>query len=185
MNNKSDVLRNFGERVIMCRQALNLSQDELAKRVGYKSRTSINKIEVGVNDVPSTMIKKLAIALHTTPIHLMGWTDTPSYDTDPMYNSIWTQILSNSQEITSSDNEIINNWFKKLISTPMSDFGDNVLQVTKEAISPDISEAKQEITDNDIKFALFGEGSEDITDEMYEDVKRYAQFIKERNKRNG
>lgn len=34
-------------------------------------------------------------------------------------------------------------------------------------------------TDNDIKFALFG-GDGEITDEMYNDVKKFAQFIKEK-----
>lgn len=36
-------------------------------------------------------------------------------------------------------------------------------------------------TDSTLKFALFGTDGE-ITDEMLEDVKRYAQFIKERKK---
>lgn len=36
-----------------------------------------------------------------------------------------------------------------------------------------------DITDNDIKFALFG-GDGEITDEMYDDVKKFAQFIKEK-----
>lgn len=35
----------------------------------------------------------------------------------------------------------------------------------------------KEINDNDIKFALFG-GDEGITDEMFEDVKKYAEYIK-------
>ena len=34
------------------------------------------------------------------------------------------------------------------------------------------------ITDEDIKFALF-HGADDITDEMYEEVKRYARYIKD------
>lgn len=34
---------------------------------------------------------------------------------------------------------------------------------------------------DDIKFALFN-GDKEITDEMYEEVKRFAQFVKERNK---
>ncbi len=38
-------------------------------------------------------------------------------------------------------------------------------------------------SDDEIKFALFGE-SENITDEMFEEVKAYAQFVKER-KQNG
>ena len=35
------------------------------------------------------------------------------------------------------------------------------------------------VSDDDIMFALFN-GSDGITDEMYEEVKRFAQFIKER-----
>ena len=37
------------------------------------------------------------------------------------------------------------------------------------------------VTDDDIKFALFGDNPE-ITDEMYEDVKRFARFIAEKKK---
>ena len=36
------------------------------------------------------------------------------------------------------------------------------------------------VTDYDIKFALFG-GDGEITDEQYDEVKRFAQFVKERN----
>lgn len=38
-------------------------------------------------------------------------------------------------------------------------------------------------TDDDIKFALFG-GDAEIPDEVYEDVKRYAAFLKEKYKAN-
>lgn len=37
------------------------------------------------------------------------------------------------------------------------------------------------VTDEDIKFALFGDDP-DVTDEMYEDVKQFAAFIAARNK---
>ena len=37
----------------------------------------------------------------------------------------------------------------------------------------------REVSDDDIKFALFG-GDGKITDAMYEEVKRFAAFIKER-----
>lgn len=36
------------------------------------------------------------------------------------------------------------------------------------------------VTDDDIKFALFG-GDAEITDEQFDEVKRFAQFVKERN----
>ena len=38
------------------------------------------------------------------------------------------------------------------------------------------------VTDEDIKFALFG-GEQEITDEMYEEVKQFAAFVKARNKK--
>ena len=42
----------FYERIRRRREELGLSQDELAKKLGYKSRSSINKIEKGENDIP-------------------------------------------------------------------------------------------------------------------------------------
>ena len=37
-------------------------------------------------------------------------------------------------------------------------------------------------TDEDIKFALF-DGTEGVTDEMYDEVKRFARFIKEQREK--
>ena len=39
-----------------------------------------------------------------------------------------------------------------------------------------------EVSDADIMFALFGGDAEEITDDMYEDVKNFARFIKENKK---
>ena len=39
--------------------------------------------------------------------------------------------------------------------------------------------AKPQITDDDIRFALF-DGADNITDEMYEEVKRFAEYVKQR-----
>ena len=38
------------------------------------------------------------------------------------------------------------------------------------------------LLDEEIKFALFG-GDQEITDEMYEEVKQFAAFVKARNKK--
>jgi len=38
---------------------------------------------------------------------------------------------------------------------------------------------KTPVTEEDIKFALF-EGAQDITDEMYQEVKDFAQFVKKK-----
>ena len=41
------------------------------------------------------------------------------------------------------------------------------------------TESRPAVSDEDIKFALFG-GSGDITDAMYEEVKQFAAFLKQR-----
>ena len=63
----------FGARVRECRERLGMSQEELAKKVGYKSRSSINKIELGLNDITQHKIKTFADALETTPAYLFGY----------------------------------------------------------------------------------------------------------------
>lgn len=55
------------------REQQGLSQNELARRVGYTSRTTIAKIESGKIDLPQSKIKAFAQALGTTPSDLMGW----------------------------------------------------------------------------------------------------------------
>ena len=69
---------NIGDKIKQLRQSLDLTQDELAQKVGYKSRSSINKIELGERDVSRPMIIKFAEALNTTPAYLMGWEDEPN-----------------------------------------------------------------------------------------------------------
>lgn len=61
-------------RIKRRREELNMTQDALAKKVGYKSRTSIHKIELGMTDLPQSKIMEIADALATTPEYLMGWT---------------------------------------------------------------------------------------------------------------
>ena len=64
---------NIGSRIKRQREALGMSQEELAKKVGYKSRSSINKIEIDGRGLPQSKIVAFAKALETTPAYLMGW----------------------------------------------------------------------------------------------------------------
>ncbi len=63
----------IGERIRQRRVELKMSQDELAKRLGYKSRSSVNKIELGIHNLTQSKIKAIADALETTPDYIMGW----------------------------------------------------------------------------------------------------------------
>lgn len=68
----------IGDRIKQRREAMNLSQEELAKRLGYKSRSSINKIERDASGLPQQKIAAIASALETTPAYIMGWEETVS-----------------------------------------------------------------------------------------------------------
>ncbi len=72
---------NIGSRIKHRRELLDMSQDELAKKVGYKSRSSINKIEIDGRGLPQSKIVAFANALDTTPAYLMGWEDDDSQRT--------------------------------------------------------------------------------------------------------
>lgn len=54
------------------REELGMSQDDLARKMGYKHRTSINKIENG-RPVSQKIIIRLAEALDVPVSYLMGW----------------------------------------------------------------------------------------------------------------
>ena len=54
------------------RENLKMSQDELARKVGYKDRTSIAKIESGKIDLAQSKIFAFAKALNVSPEELMG-----------------------------------------------------------------------------------------------------------------
>lgn len=49
--------------------------EELASLMGYKHRSSINKLETGENSINQERVKDLAIYLKTNVAYLMGWGD--------------------------------------------------------------------------------------------------------------
>ncbi|WP_124065998.1 helix-turn-helix transcriptional regulator [Clostridium sp. E02] len=63
----------IGQIIKKRREELGMSQEELALKAGYKSRSSINKIEVDGRGLPQSKILAIAKALQTTPALLLGW----------------------------------------------------------------------------------------------------------------
>ena len=61
-----------GDKIKQRRIELGLSQEELAKRTGYKSRSSINKIEVS-RALPLSKVERVALALECSPAYLLEW----------------------------------------------------------------------------------------------------------------
>ena len=76
-------MSTVGNNIMNRRKALGMTQEELAKRMGYKSKSTINKIELGINDIPQSKISSFAEVLGTTPSQLMGW-ETEDKKIDPI-----------------------------------------------------------------------------------------------------
>lgn len=83
----------LGEKVKLKREELNLSQEELAEKMNYKSKTSIHKIEQGITDLPLSKVKELAAVLNTTPAYLMGWESKKEENSNININNIDTDYM--------------------------------------------------------------------------------------------
>lgn len=69
-------MTTVGDRIKQLRKAAGMTQKELAKRCGYSSLTTINKIELGINSVPLSVVEKIASVFGVSPSYIMGWENT-------------------------------------------------------------------------------------------------------------
>lgn len=66
---------NIGERIKERRLELGMTQEELADKVGFKTRASVSRLEGGDRNIPLSKLRKLAEVLETTVGYLMGMED--------------------------------------------------------------------------------------------------------------
>ena len=81
-------MATIGKRIADRRIELNMSQEELASRVGYKDRSSIAKIESGDRDIRQAKVLAFAKALNTTPQWLMGYDEPQTAQTNSNVSNI-------------------------------------------------------------------------------------------------
>lgn len=77
-------MQEIGKLIRNRRMQLNLSQQQLADLMGYRSRSTIAKIEKGENDIPRSKVNNFAKVLKTTPEYLMGWEEMNRKEEKPM-----------------------------------------------------------------------------------------------------
>ena len=84
MISKEETLKALGRTIKKLREEKGMTLDELAKKCGYdsvNSRSTIQKIEAGKNDVPTSKLKAIALALDTTPSELIDMASPTEYRT--------------------------------------------------------------------------------------------------------
>ncbi|MEY8536236.1 helix-turn-helix transcriptional regulator [Blautia pseudococcoides] len=86
-------MTDIGKRIRYKREELGLTQEELAKMLGYRNKSTIAKIENGTNDIIQSKVVEFASVLHTTVAYLMGWEESHSYDNDFVISDFEKQII--------------------------------------------------------------------------------------------
>lgn len=72
-------MNDFGRKVRERREALGMTQGELAEKIGYKERSAIAKIESGANDPVLSKIADFANALNVDVSYFTDWESNRTY----------------------------------------------------------------------------------------------------------
>lgn len=105
----------LGEKVKARREQIGMTQEELARKMGYKSKSSITKIEKGERDLPQSKIKQIADCLGTSPSYLMGWQrDEPRIDMDMLHKAVEMVIKEQTEQIEPDRIDVIAEKLEKL-----------------------------------------------------------------------
>lgn len=157
-NNKAGE-KMIGNKIKTRRKELNITQEELAKMTGYTTRSTINKIEQEINDIPLSKVSVFAKALNTTPSYLMGWEDEINVDMDMRNNSDTISNNIGSDSMDTNNTYTTNNCYS--------------------SSSPKDGHPCSKITSMDLFYEVLMI-LKDMNDKQLEDMKRYGEFIKAR-----
>ena len=149
----------IGKRIRAKREELGLTQEELASKLGYKSKTTIAKIENGTNDIVQSKVAEFAKVLGTTPAYLMGWTKfddrcsgKEADDGDPRLNKLAANILKfhgDQKRLFDNYEELSDTNKKKVVN-----YSDNLLAIQRMEeeqlhLIPDAAHDRTDISDSD------------------------------------
>lgn len=119
----------LGKRITQRRQEINMTMDELAHLMGYKHRSSIQKLENGENGLPSDKVEELAGYLQMEPAELMGWIrlDVSNHGMTKLMRKALEQVMPSEEEfkllndmamLNADGQELVINFINSLLQNP-------------------------------------------------------------------
>lgn len=110
---------SIGKNIKNRRKELDLTQEDIAKRIGVSKQT-VQKYESGViANIPSDKIEMVAEILKTTPAKLMGWEDPDRYLSPTITDDVVTFPVIG--EIAAGYDEIaVEDWSGETVEVPKS-----------------------------------------------------------------
>ena len=122
---KKEFMKTLGNNIRMYREQKGLSQEELANRCGWttnNARSTISKIESGVNDVPTSKVKVIAEQLGVSVCDLMNSSanvqtkDKIRKLIEQCYGKEVYETLSSLLDLDASDQKVIKTMIESLLS---------------------------------------------------------------------
>lgn len=114
-------MADIGKKIRARREELGLTQEELATKLGYKSKTTIAKIENGTNDIVQSKVVDFANALNTSIPYLMGWEEESTtadtlleaYDSELASDAQFKRLMEYYKKLNQADRDMIENMAKR------------------------------------------------------------------------
>jgi transcriptional regulator with XRE-family HTH domain len=174
-----------GERIKYRRVELNLTVDELAKRLG-KNRATVYRYESNdIENFPITVLEPLAQALRTTPSYLMGWEeDTNHHIMSTDFNKTFTEKLDKLMQERCINRSVLAKESGIPYTTIVEFYkkgSDNVKLSTLRKLSNYFNCSLNYLVDDEIETEANVSSEQfdinTLTKEEKEDIQRYIDFI--------
>ena len=107
---------NIGENIRRMRKKRGLSQTQLAIKLGYKSKSSIAKIETGNGDVPRNKLPQFAEALNCSISYLTGWNELKTFDDEHREKTPYDSLCDKISSLSPSDMENVSDYIDFVIN---------------------------------------------------------------------
>lgn len=109
-------LETIGDRVKSRRLAMDMSQEDLARALGYKSKASIFKIENGTGDIPRSKLPKFASILNCSISYLTGWDELKTFDDEHREKTPYDILCDKIGSLSPSDMENVSDYIDFVIN---------------------------------------------------------------------
>ena len=107
---------DIGENIRRMRKKRGLSQTQLAIKLGYKSKSSIAKIETGNGDVPRNKLPQFAEALNCSISYLTGWNELKTFDDEHREKTPYDILCDKISSLSPSDLENVSDYIDFVIN---------------------------------------------------------------------
>lgn len=107
---------DIGENIRRMRKKRGLSQTQLAIKLGYKSKSSIAKIETGNGDVPRNKLPQFAEALNCSISYLTGWNELQTFDDEHREKTPYDILCDKISRLSPSDMENVSDYIDFVIN---------------------------------------------------------------------